>query len=65
MKIEELQASLEAHELKMNERSPVKPKQGGMNKRWRGNIKWQGNKHEGKTLHFKANMTILILIRIN
>jgi len=49
----------------MNERSPVKPKQGGMNKRWRGNIKWQGNKHEGKTLHFKANMTILILIRIN
>ena len=25
MKIEELQTSLEAHELKMNERSPIKP----------------------------------------
>ena len=43
MKIEELQASLEAHELKMNEKSPVKlqdqalyalkQKQGGKNKK--------------------------------
>jgi len=64
MKIEELQASLEVHELKMNERSPVKPqyqalyalkqKQGGKNKKWRGNIKWQSNKHKGKNSSFQG-----------
>ena len=58
MKIEHLQASLEAHELKMNERSPArlqdqalyasKQKQGWKNKKWRGNARRYSNKHEGK-----------------
>ena len=58
MKIEQLQASLEAHEPKMNERSPArlqdqalyasKQKQGWKNKKWKGNAKRYGNKYEGK-----------------
>ena len=64
MKIEELQASLEAYELKMNERSPVNPqdqalyaskqKQGGKNKKWKENFKWQSNKQEGKNFSFQG-----------
>ena len=48
----------------MNERSPVNPqdqalyaskqKQGGKNKKWKENFKWQSNKQEGKNFSFQG-----------